>query len=120
MLTDPYCSHVLYHLAACNDTSVTVEEVARAIAASKTGYQPSTLLATEYKDVQQTLQHRRLPQLHEFNLLRFNSKQGEIRPQPPWIYHLLIVVGHLINRLRSVPTVDGGDTRGLQRVRRFP
>lgn len=65
VLSDPYCHRVLFYLATCADEPVTVEELARHPTGSKTGYHPSTLIDTEYDDIQTALQRTHLPRLHK-------------------------------------------------------
>lgn len=101
VLSDPCCHTVISYLATCPDEPATVEELARSLAGSKMGYHPSTLIKTEYDEIQTALQRTQLPRLHGLNLISFNPRQEEVYPQQPsWVFLLLDLVGKFLNWIR--------------------
>lgn len=84
-----------------DENQLTIEELARHLAADETGYRPSTLVEPEYADTQQSLQNTHLPRLKDYGFIQLDRTQNIV--QLKWLSWFFLLVGlayHLFQRVR--------------------
>lgn len=100
VVADSRRRHTLYWLSAHRGETISLETVARQVAAFEAPYSPDTLVETEYAMIQQELYHNHLPRLADYGFIEFDPQRKVVHcHRLPRLLRSLLWLYRFIERL---------------------